>query len=159
MVYEWISMKSFWKVDAQTVGEVMEQIEAEQGSVTRENFLDASRPQDAPTHDLFEWDDSKAAELYRLRQSGEVIMHIAIKVVSPKTAEPETIRGFVNVFDRDAQQSKYVNFNTAMADEEMRKIVLKNAYKELVCFQNKYKQYSEFLPVFEAMAEVKESIA
>ena len=57
-----------WKpsVDANIVGGVVEQIEAENGRVTKEKFLDYSRPEDSPTHSIFEWDDSKAAEKYRL---------------------------------------------------------------------------------------------
>ena len=54
--YRWNAYQ--YKVSAETAGSVMEQIERERGSVDKESFLEASRPEDSPTHDLFEWDDS-----------------------------------------------------------------------------------------------------
>ncbi len=151
MVYEWTSMSEMFKVDAQTVGETIERIEAEQGCVTKENFLEASRPESSPTHKLFEWDNEKAAEKYRLYQSNIVINHIAVKVVASDESAPQTTRAYVNIEPKGSPQARFVNVVTALQDDEMRQIVLQNAYRELKQFESKYAQYTELSSVFEAI--------
>jgi hypothetical protein len=65
-------------IDAQTIGGELERIEAEHGVIDPHVVLDESRPEDAPLHGAFEWDDSLAAEKYRLDQSRRLIRSIEI---------------------------------------------------------------------------------
>lgn len=70
MVYKKYSYKhGKTGASAQTVGETLERIEKRDGAVTKEAFLEESRPEDSPTHAMFEWNDGIAAEKYRLEQS------------------------------------------------------------------------------------------
>lgn len=82
-------------VSADVAGAVMEQLEREHGCVTKSNFLEASRPEDSPTHKLFEWDDTKAAEKYRLGQSRFYISNLRIVVEEIKAEEkPISVQSF-----------------------------------------------------------------
>ena len=71
-----------WKVShgvpAQIAGEVMEKIEQRDGKLTKEAFLEESRPVDSPTHSCFEWDDGIAAEKFRLEQARHTINDIQV---------------------------------------------------------------------------------
>ena len=72
--YSWRAGKS---VSAQVAGEVMEMIEKRDGELTKEAFLEESRPEDSPTHGLFEWDDAVASEkpLFRPEKDPRVCEH------------------------------------------------------------------------------------
>lgn len=155
--YEYVGRK--FNVSADIVGAEMERIEKEHGSVTRENLLDAGRPEDSALHPLFEWDDSKAAELYRLRQASDVITHIHVMV---EESQKESFRAYVNIVPvRDGEQTqrgRYVNIRSAMENEENRKVVLRNALHEMNMFVEKYSAYKELSGVFEAIEKANREI-
>ena len=78
-----ISFKYTWcdgshhKVDPNVAAQVATELE-EAGMLTAKNLVDVSRPEDAPLHDEFEWDDSVAAEKYREGQARNVIHSLRI---------------------------------------------------------------------------------
>ena len=158
MVYQW-KMKSLYKVSAQTTGEKIEEIIQQYGAVTKENFLEASRPADSVTHNLFEWDDTKAAEKYRLHQSNMIINSLTVQVNVENRATPITTRAFVNIQKEDGRQkAEFLRIDTAFSDMECKTIVLANAIQELREFRKKYETYSELSQVFEAIDNLKEVI-
>lgn len=69
-------------VDAQTAGEELARITARHGGLTSAVVVDESRPEDAPLHPAFEWDDAVAAELHRQSQADTLIK--AVQVVRQK---------------------------------------------------------------------------
>lgn len=162
-------------VKAEIVGEVFSRIEERDGEVTSKSFLDASRAEDSPTHALFTWDDAEAAEKYRLSQSSKIINQLQIDIIVEKVQaeeadieiEPETTiksPAYVNVnpvgrFGSNKNTTgSFVNVQKAMSDEDMRKIVLNNALRELNTFKSRYALYKELKGVFEAIKEFERSI-
>lgn len=170
--YSWCVQNT--KVSADVAGAVMEQLEREHGCVTKSNFLEASRPEDSPTHKLFEWDDTKAAEKYRLGQSRFYISNLRIVVEEIKADEkpisvqsfksedgkdvPVTTRAFVSVSDTQRGRAEYVNIERALSDEDMRKNVLRNALLELKEFEGKYSRYKELSGIFDAIDNFEEEL-
>lgn len=144
-------------VDANTVGGVMEEIECRNGAVTSESFLEASRPEDSPTHGVFEWDDGIAAERYRLHQASRTIC--AIRVIVKKGQEAgqqiRPPRAFVNIVDDDSRKARYMNVSDALSNMETRCAVLARAMRELKSFQEKYSALSELADVFAAIDRVR----
>lgn len=120
------------KADANIVGGVVEQIEAENGSVTKEAFLEKSRPEDSVTHSLFEWNDDKAAELYRLDQSKHIIGALRVVYVSPDN-ENVSVKAFVNVSEL-SNKASYMSINKALGSELLRKTYLNRIQNELNAF-------------------------
>lgn len=52
------------------------------GDVTAERVLDSARPKNSPLHDEFTWDDSAAAEAYRLEEARRLIrLHLTISTL------------------------------------------------------------------------------
>ena len=151
--YEYVGRQ--FRVSADIVGAEMERIEARDGQVTSKSLLDAGRPEESALHSLFEWDDSKAAELYRLRQATEVITHIHI-VIDEKPNTP--YRAYVNIQESSGQteQGRFINVRSAMENEETRRIVLNMAISEAKRFSQKYANYKELSEVFEAIDRVAE---
>lgn len=153
--YEYVGRQ--FRVSADIVGAEMERIEARDGQVTSKSLLDAGRPEGSVLHSLFEWNDSKAAELYRLKQATDVITHIHI-VVEEKPDQP--YRAFVNIQESDGQTEvgRFINVRSAMENEETRKVVLAAAIAEAKRFSAKYAQYKELAEIFEAITIVAERI-
>lgn len=131
---------------AQTVGETLERIEQRDGTVTKEAFLEESRPEDSPTHNMFEWDDTIAAEKYRLEQSRMIIADVVVTI--ERADEPKRVAGFVNVTYGKNNKAEYNSMEIAMQDDVKRKAVLANAFDELRTFENKYSEYQELAGVF-----------
>ena len=154
MVYKW-TMSMFASVDANDVGKEIERIEKENGEVTNKAVVDAARSKENVMHSLFEWDDAVAGEKYRLTQAASMIRAL---VVVPENKGEYDKRAFVNIVE-NAENPKnigrYINYDTAMSDEDMRKIVLKNALHELIVFKGKYKALKELAKVYEAIDEVQ----
>lgn len=114
--------------DANVVGAVYERLE-EEGGVTKERFLDASRPEESPTHNLFEWDDTKAAEAYRLETSKKIIGCLRMTVVG-KSNEEIQVRAFVNI-SPPSEKAEYECIETVMQDENKREVYLTRVKQEL----------------------------
>ena len=51
------------------------------GRITAPAVLDAARPASSPIHDCFDWNDSEAAEKWRLEQARELIRRVKIELV------------------------------------------------------------------------------
>lgn len=142
MVYKW-KPSSHHKVDAQTAGEVCKALE-EEGRLTAGDLVEESRPEDAPLHEEFEWDDTVAAEEYRKCQARHIINSI-IEVVSPEIVP---IRAFFNIVH---QEPNYESVRTIISDEEKRSALLKKALSELQSFEQKYSALVELTEVFDAI--------
>ena len=155
MIYQYLNNYKFFRVPAQVVGETLEAIEQRDGEVTKESLLEESRPKDAPTHDLFEWNNKVAAEKYRLAQAGQVIRMITVKVETVNK-EPQMVRAYVNTKPDRITEGRFVNIFSGMSNEETRKIILLNALSELKYFQKKYSSFVELSKVFEAIDEIEE---
>lgn len=158
-----IKEKFSWKngvnfpVDAQVAAEVIRVLQTNSGKdfVTPKELLDASRDEKAPLHSCFTWDDTVAAEKWRVHEAGCIIRGIEIEVVIEKDESSTTttpVRAFVNVAPTaPGKQGKYVPFQTAMETPEHRKIVLKAALNELLSFKRKYEIYKELEGVNKAI--------
>ena len=137
-----------FKVPAQVVGETLERL-AQSGELTSARFLEVSRPEDAPTHNMFEWNDSVAAERYRLQQSTVAINSVEVQIVNEATATVTSQAAFVNVIRKaPAQSGSFAPIEVALSDENMRNALLGNALNELKAFRRKYNQLSELADVF-----------
>lgn len=146
-----------FKVPAQVVGETLEGL-AQTGELTSARFLDVSRPEDAPTHNLFEWNDSVAAERYRLQQATVAINSVEVQIVNESTATVIPQAAFVNVISKaPARTGEFAPIDVALSDANMRNTLLQNALKELQSFRRKYSQLSELTAVFAEIKKVEQA--
>lgn len=142
MVYKWQGFSH--KVDAQTVGEELEKIIAEKGAFTPKDLVDRARSDSSPIHNLFEWDDRKAAEAHREHTAAQVICCL---VVVKEESKPQKV--YVNIVEKaPTKQGLYVTLKKAMEDNRSREVVLRNALGELNAFRHKYSTLSELADVF-----------
>lgn len=125
--YQWRNGYSY-AVEAKVVGKVVEKIEKRDGLVTREAFLDASRDEKSPTHSMFEWDDTIAAEKWRLDESRKIITALQI-VYEDNNKQEKTAPAVINVVAE--KTAKYQNIITALSAEESRELIIKRLKNEV----------------------------
>ena len=152
-IYEWANVN--YPVPASVVGKTCEDIEKAFGKVTRENFLEAARDEESPTHSLFEWDDAKAAEKYRIDQSGRILGNLRITIISDD--EEKQVHAVYNIKSTN-EKAEYRTFSVVMHDPYMRSEVLKRALRELNMFKSKYEQLQELTEVFMAIDGVMSKV-
>jgi hypothetical protein len=92
-------------------------------------------------HSQFEWDDSKAAEEYRIWQARRVI---AVYVVADGGE-----RKFVSLsIDRKRDGGGYRDVEVVLKDEELRKVLVRDALMELKRVRAKYEHVKELASVY-----------
>ena len=136
------------KVNAQVAGEVCEALE-KIGSLTAKNLVDVSRPEDAPLHPEFEWDDAVAAEKFREKQARDIIGHIIVAPAERETDEP--VRAWFNIVQ---SEPTYESIGVILKSPSKYEELKATALRELSRFQKKYRQIAELAPVFDAIDQI-----
>ena len=130
-------------IDANIVGSVVEQLEEKNGKVTKEMFLDASRPENSPTHSLFEWDNDIAAEKWRLSVATKTINNLRVVYIKPEKTE-QKVKAFINA-SKPKAKPQYVNIVSALSDEKTREIVVERLRTEVKALIERNKHIDELV--------------
>lgn len=153
MVYQWKGNVAPGGIDAQIVGEELERIRTfHNGRLEAYDVVEASRPGDAPLHNVFEWDDAKAAEEHRKTQAMHLIRHIDV-VMEKQDGSSAPIRAFVSV-KRDEDRS-YTSLQHALSDEELRAQVVAQAWAELEAWHRRYAELAELAKIFALIEQAR----
>lgn len=154
MVYKWKGRK--YSVSANIVGKEVEKLEKKYGEVTARNFVEAARPVKSPLHKLLEWDDTKAAEAWRIQQAGTIICCLSIE--REDTPEPITVRAYMNVADNADNPTRrtgsFINTQDAFSDKDKRDLILRVAIRELKELRQKYATLTELADIFETIDQL-----
>lgn len=145
MVYQWkdgarISAK------AQVAGEMCMRL-ADQGRLSAKALLDENRPVDAPLHSEFEWNDTLAAEHYRLQQARHIINCL---MITPEQSKP--VRCFFHI---ERKENTYQAITTILTRKDDTTKLLEMAMMELRAFERKYSVLLELAKVFQAIKETE----
>ena len=111
-------------------------------------------------HDMFEWDDAVAGELYRENQAGYYIRTLEVQLVpvGNPNGKPIDMRAYVNVepVNTKAPERKgtYMNVHAAVEQPDTYKIILDRAKNQLRIFRDQYKNIKELEPVITAIDKV-----
>lgn len=106
-------------------------------------------------HNRFEWDDTEAAERYRIWQARQII-RMELVVVPVDEGKGKTVRSFISlVADRRTEADKGYRFMVdVLSDTDLREQMLDAAHRDMLIFRRKYNQLNELAKVFEAMEQV-----
>lgn len=132
-------INGIFKADAQKVYK-----EIGDTCITPEEVLEKARNKKSELHKCFEWDDSVAAEKYRLEQARTVIRMLVIKT-EDKEEQPQ------RVFQISSQKNEYQPIKFFMQNKDEYQKLLERAKDELKAFKNRYKSLSELEEVFDAI--------
>lgn len=116
-------------------------------SVTAAEIVDKARDEDTELHKCFEWNDSIAAERYRLVQAGEIIRHLVIRrTEEQKQNNSPEIRLFhhVKCENEDGEsESAYKPIQYIVQNRDKYSELLQQAYADLHAFKQKYRSLKE----------------
>lgn len=149
MIYKWKTGYQN-KVSADVAGAVMDQLSKE-NRLSARTLVDISRPEDAPLHNAFEWDDTEAAERWR-EQQGRVLIN-SIVIQAEEHPEVQQVRAFFVV---EQKTGNYEPVTTILRDEDKRMKLLEAAKRELAVFKAKYNSLMELEQLFNEIDRVLE---
>lgn len=149
---------------------IMEELEIIQdlngGILAPSNVVEYAKNPETLLHKKFEWDDSKAAERYRLWQARQIISLELVVInkgaerpsdifLSIDSAKQKSVRAFVSLTDdRHGDDTGYRSIHAIIEDDDLREKLLEDARKDMLIFRRKYYLLKELTAVFEAMSKV-----
>lgn len=126
----------------------LEEIAAANGGLVRpEAVVEYARNPETALHSWFEWDDSKAAEKYRLHQAR---MRLRLVLTMHPKAEIK-FRAYVSLKDDRYSGQGYRLTLDVMSESERREQILLEALAEFRAVEEKYRQYQELAEIFAAI--------
>lgn len=143
IVAKW-SAGARYSADAQKCAEEIMEICDDIGSASPNEILDKARDGSTELHKCFTWNDTEAAEKYRLHEARMLVCKLVIKEKEVPTDRPE-----VRVFYKSDTESGYKPTELIVQNEDEYKVLLKRAKMELESFKRKYAMLRELQELFE----------
>lgn len=135
-------IEGIYKADAQKVAN-----EIGDNRISPQELLEKARDVNSELHKCFEWNDSIAAEKYRLQQARGVLVNLVYKT-EKKDAEP------IRYLQITTQKNVYQPTKMFLVQEDEYQNLLKRAKSELESFKKRYHTLSELQEVFEAIEHI-----
>lgn len=142
MLAEW-RVEGIYKADAQKVAD-----EIGNDKITPQEMIEKARDEQSELHKCFEWNDTVAAEKYRLQQARVVLSMLVFK---PKTEEEQPVR----IFSLTTEKSTYQPTKQFLVQADEYQDLLKRALAELEAFKRKYRTINELEGLFEAIDAIE----
>lgn len=153
MIYQW-KPGSRLDGDPQVIGEHLERLRVANNGLTWRLVVDDAKTVTSPLHKQFTWDESEAAEQWRLYEASLILRCILVTNTDGRLTEPT--RAFVVVSENDERH--YTSVQAVLNDAGLLDQVLARALKELEAFERKYQAYQELAGVFAAARKVRRRI-
>lgn len=130
---------------AQVVGERLAYLQG-RGPLTAEAVLQDAENERSPLHAAFQWDDTEAAQQWRLEQARSLIRSVV--VIRHELPDNPAVRAFVNIgpvsdAENDADGGDYIDLDSAMRHPELREQVVGRALAEANSWSERYRHLSE----------------
>jgi hypothetical protein len=150
-------------IPADVAGSELQRIYEERRALTAEAIVEAAQPLDAPLHPVFEWDDSVAAEQYRLVQARQLVRSVVLVSQPERNEHGPTVRAFVSLHRPEPERPQariYKPILEALAVPDEREALLLGFQRELAALRQRYSALLEIDGVinaqFSALAAVVE---
>lgn len=119
------------------------EIREERGKLTPRVIVDVARDPDHPLHNRFEWDNSVAAEKYRLHQAGELVRSVEIKYQG-SGGDLRKVRGFSSITRENTPEMTYEPTEEVLENPITAKILLNQLRRDWMSFKQRYEHMREF---------------
>ncbi len=150
--------KGISKEEAQIIGTELEKLSNNKPGLTAADIVQAASKPKSPLHSHFEWDDVRAAQLWRESEARSLVRTISV-IVESTSSGSVSVRAFhairandsdsdENHLDDDSPAKIYVSTARVQTNENYAKQVIANAKRELDGWQRRYSAYCETLPAF-----------
>ncbi len=146
------------KLSKAAIQELDEICEENDGLLRARDVLDAARARDSALHTYFDWDDSSAAEQYRLAQARQVI-RVSVRIIE-RDDRKFIHRAYVSLTtDRASSDPVYRPFVSVMTDEFRYQQLLEDAMDQIRQWRKRYEDLIELKDVFDSIEKTQKNIA
>lgn len=134
----------FNKADA---NKCAKEIESLGEKVTPQQIVDYARDENTELHKVYEWDDSIAAEKYRIYQTRIVIANLVFE--EPKKTSNGEKASFQIYYNVEKGSNTYEHVKRIVCNEDSYEKLLLKARAELQSFKKKYHMISELREILD----------
>lgn len=134
----------------------LKRLEKRDGLIDPHAVLEEARPEDSILHGAFEWEDSLAAEQWRLFQARSLVNSVSVEILGKKQDAFHSV-----VVEIKGERTRgYVSTERMISDEDLKKQVKTSALREIQYWQDKYAEIEELdnLINVEKLTELKQSV-
>lgn len=149
MVYRWRDGFPSKGIDAGAAAKELERIRKKKGVLIPEEVVAEARKSRSPLHDAFEWDDTEAANQYRLVQARSLVA--AVEIVTTDTEDQKPVRAFVHLSSAGGYQDTVL----ALRTEPTRQEVMEKARREMESWVRRFGHLEEFAEIVAAADRAK----
>jgi len=133
---------------AEEIGEIRR---LHRGVIDPVDVVEYARNPETELHRHFEWDDSAAAEEYRLWQARHIIARVT--VIPSEDIGP--VRAYVSLVSDRVKGGGYRAIENVFRNPRMREELLDRAMAEAEAWHKRYEQLTELSPIFAGIEQVK----
>lgn len=145
------------KISKSVIAEILK-VKKECG-LTAENIVEYAKDKNNPLHKLFTWDDAIGGMEWRLHQARVLINEVKVIVDKEERYAFESVITINSAKDYNeaCEDTKrvYMERKEILDNKQLRTQIVQSAYKQLIYWQEKYRDYAEFSPIFKAMEKIK----
>jgi len=129
------------KVNPDDAAKELQRIQNIYGSITPEILVNEAKKRKSPLHAIFEWDDTKAAENYRLQQARILLNNIQVTIITDNESRN------ISVYEVTSVKDGYKAIDTFNSDDiEFVRIGIE---RDLFYLKKKLSLYKQFDKVLE----------
>lgn len=155
---KWKSQFPSRGVSAKVAYETLESIrEKSGGSLTDDVVVAAAKSKRSAIHNLFEWDDTKAAEEHRRSQARTLIRAIEVTYKETPKSPVRAFQVMQKVSAKEQERTSYSTTEAVMSDPVSRDQLIATAIREAMAFRRRFKHLHELRPLFDALDQVIET--
>ena len=125
------------------------------GKVSPRDVIEFARDPETALHSRFDWDDTTAAEKWRVAQARRVL-RVYVTVTIPDRSDPVRVRAFVALPSDRGEEGGYRPIVSVLNDDDQRAELLAMAKSELEAFRRKYATLDELASVHLAIDNILE---
>lgn len=143
------------KLREDCIAEIL-RVERKKG-LTPKNLVEEAKDESNPLHEFFEWEDSVAANEYRLYQARVLINEVKVIIDQKEYFAFENVA--IKVSEKSEETERvYKPVAEIIQNEELRKQILKSALHSLTYWQEKFSKYEEVKPIVKSIIKVRKKL-
>lgn len=137
-----IRIKGAGQANPQVIGEALAAIaEKHGGQLHAKDVLEEARSKQHPLNVHFEWNDSIAAEHYRVDQARNIIRIVRVE---DDNSQDGTSRAFISINDGE---TAYRPLALVQRSADLQRALLRQAQKELDAFERRYRDLADICKI------------
>lgn len=140
------------RVPASVAGAEIDKLIKKHGSARPSIVVEEARSAKHPLHAWFEWDNTKAAEAYRLDQAARLLSGLVILRDDKPDVE---LRAFVNV----ERNGEWRSFEAVVQEPESVAVLLQQALDDLRAFARRYAELKEIAGIRPTITKLADAVS